>query len=832
MPHIDIREAARGRWPDILAQLGGLSSQQLTNKHQPCPNCGGEDRYRFDDLDGNGSWYCNQCGGPDERGGAGSGLDLLMRVKGWDFQTAARQVEQFLGIRRQRPDAPVRGAESVWWYTNDFAVCRFPGKAIRPLHWDGDKWKWGQPTGKRPLYNRDRLKANPDAFVLVVEGEKTADAAQRLFPSLVVTTWPGGCKATGKADWSPLSGRRVALWPDADSVGLHAMLTVAGMVRYEKLRMVRNPEGVPEGWDVADADWTPEQAAQWLRDNNYEPQLVAPAPEEADEPVFPEPPMSIEPEPLPDTGDLPFQILGSHKGRYFFLPNRCQEVLELSTSSLTKRGLCQLAPLRFWEVTFPGRTGPNWDSAMDWIIDQAQRVGVYDPSRLRGRGAWWDNDRVVLHLGNKLLIGGDEQQWLSVPGSNYIYERAISLPGFGDESLSDEDALAVLAMAHEFSWEVPASAALLAGWVVLAPFCGALEWRPHIWVTGGAGTGKSAVLRKFIRPLLTGHCHIAQASTTEAGVRSLLGSDAIPVVFDEADPSKDKDTDQMDNLLGFIRAASSDDSGSIIKGRADGGFNRFEARAMFCLASINAPVARKSDKDRFCLLSLRKGDPSKDWGDLEARLLQFITPELGKRLGVRTMKLIPAIRANARTFAAALASRYSQRFGDQCGTLVAGAYSLVDSSVVTLDQAKAWIDDMDWDSYSPDQNEADERECIQYLMQKTIVVDPSHRYQVGEIVLCAMQSGETPLEVLNAVNQNQAINLLGRHGFRVIAHEGEQYLAVANKANAIDEWLRGTRWANSHGRALKRIPGAIASGPQRFGVITQRCTLIPVDSLS
>ena len=48
----------------------------------------------------------------------------------------------------------------------------------------------------------------------------------------------------------------------------------------------------------------------------------------------------------------------------------------------------------------------------------------------------------------------------------------------------------ILELAQQFQWDVQASGMLLAGWVALAPICGALDWRPHIWLTGGAGTGK------------------------------------------------------------------------------------------------------------------------------------------------------------------------------------------------------------------------------------------------------------------------------------------------------------------------------------------------------
>lgn len=51
----DVITAASGRWRDILEVLAGLHAEQLSNRHQPCPACGGRDRYRFDDRDGNGS---------------------------------------------------------------------------------------------------------------------------------------------------------------------------------------------------------------------------------------------------------------------------------------------------------------------------------------------------------------------------------------------------------------------------------------------------------------------------------------------------------------------------------------------------------------------------------------------------------------------------------------------------------------------------------------------------------------------------------------------------------------------------------------------------------
>ena len=53
-----LKESAQGRWYGILTQLG-IDSAFLKNTHGPCPACGGQDRFRYDDKDGHGTYYCN-----------------------------------------------------------------------------------------------------------------------------------------------------------------------------------------------------------------------------------------------------------------------------------------------------------------------------------------------------------------------------------------------------------------------------------------------------------------------------------------------------------------------------------------------------------------------------------------------------------------------------------------------------------------------------------------------------------------------------------------------------------------------------------------------------
>jgi putative DNA primase/helicase len=88
-------DRARGHWREILPILG-VEERFLTGSHGPCPMCGGKDRYRFTDKDGDGWYYCNQCG-------PGSGILLLRRLYGWDHAEACRQVDQALGAEPPCP---------------------------------------------------------------------------------------------------------------------------------------------------------------------------------------------------------------------------------------------------------------------------------------------------------------------------------------------------------------------------------------------------------------------------------------------------------------------------------------------------------------------------------------------------------------------------------------------------------------------------------------------------------------------------------------------------------------------------------------------------------
>jgi len=531
-----------------------------------------------------------------------------------------------------------------------------------------------------------------------------------------------------------------------------------------------------------------------------------------------------------------FTCLGFDQDAFYYQPHRTGQVVRLSRSSHTGTNLVALAPLSHWEHEHPGnKSAPNWTAAASALFwDQAQ-VGVYAPDRIRGRGAWWDHNRSVLHLGDRIVVDGNERPVTSrIPGSPYIYQRLSSVQGpAGVEPLSDTDAYLLAHIAERFHWEVPASGLLLAGWVTLAPICGALDWRPHAWLTAAAGSGKSAILDRYVTPLLGDMGLFVAGNTTEPGIRQALRADALPVVFDEAESNERTDQQRMQAILGLARVASSESKAHTLKGTPEGDTQRFVIRSMFLMSSIATSLKQGADRSRFAQLTLRShSEIPKDqrlahWEALDRDLDRHISEDVGRRLQARTISLIPNIRASIRVFTRVAAERFdSQRLGDQYGTLLAGAWSLQSSAIVTDDQARQLIDQNNWEPYSQATEIPDERRCIQRILQHQVRVEAEKTLtrSIGELVGLALYH-ETDMHITARL----AESTLGRNGIKC----DEGALLVSNNADAIANILRDTSWSNCWPTVLSRLPGATKAGSVYFrGAGTNsRAVRIPIDAV-
>lgn len=753
------------------------------------------------------------------------------------------------------------------------------GKDVIPTSWQlntetGEEcWRQGAFEEPRPLYGADLLDADADANVILVEGEKACDAARRLLAGtpFLVLTWPGGCKAVDKADWSALAGRKVVGWPDCDSQrdrdgatrpyaeqpGMGAMLRIAELLAAYDVEMrivaVEQPHTIADGWDLADAEaegWDRARVMDSLRARLATPAEIrersvpvepAPANDNAPPPVDDEPPPPTEPPAKPGkadkekpntpprglVGQLPFRALGYNHGHYYYLSAEQRQIHEYQKSDHTPNGLMQLANLSFWQDAFSygdKMKGEHWQAATDALMRMSGRAGIFDTDIIRGRGCWVDRsdgtNRVIMNLGNRLLVDGQDTEFEAVD-SHYIYEAGPRMAGPSDRPLTVAEARRVLDLAKRFNWEMPASAALLAGWVVLAPLCGALPWRPHIWITGGSFTGKTTILEKFIVPLLARTELQVQGNSTEAGVRQKLRADARPVVFDETEKNNEREAARIDNVLSLIRQASSESHARTLKGTTHGRNLEFHIRSMFCLSSIQVGMDRQADHTRISVLGLwgKQQKPKEEWDALQQKwveteqlLLDLRDEEdFGARLVARSVAMTSTILENIRTMTRVAGREFqSQRLGDQYGTLLAGAATLIYDHPISEEGALKFLRLFDWNVYHEAANEDESYDALTSIMQVEHRIDQergSVTMTTGELVAIVVDNSSK-----GGVWPGDAVNALGRLGLKVkrgIVGK-DAGLMIANKSERLQRALRGNPWASDWRSYLRRLPGAKA----------------------
>lgn len=290
---------AQGRWTSILPALG-IDKRFLSKKNGPCPMCGGKDRWRFTDLNGKGTWYCNQCLG-------GNGVALALKYTKLPFRDVAERIERALGaapleqIRTQRSDMDKRADLNALWksgepvrtddpvdrwlraravgmqnYPSCLRTCMRVRHSGPPVSWhpamlarvsDAD----GKPATIHKTYiTTDGKKADVDKVRLfcpgsvpaggavrlavvademgIAEGIETAFAAMQLFS---VPTWAALSDGGVEKFEPPPEVRRLVIFGDHDAkgAGQRAAYALAARLAGRVVVDVRIPEQVGTDWN-------------------------------------------------------------------------------------------------------------------------------------------------------------------------------------------------------------------------------------------------------------------------------------------------------------------------------------------------------------------------------------------------------------------------------------------------------------------------------------------------------------------------------------------------------------------------------------------------------
>ncbi len=370
--------------------------------------------------------------------------------------------------------------------------------------------------------------------------------------------------------------------------------------------------------------------------------------------------------------------LGLDGNRFYYFSTQTNTLRALAPNEHNRLQLTSLAREAYWTQRFPNSIGKegwiDFNALADELFAVQREKGHFNPADVRGTGAWIDQGRAVYNMGKHVMDGGRQVPVQNFNAQSKYHYQASNQQGFDpDAQLTPEERTRIDQAFAMLNYKTPQDHVYLVGHLVCAHICGALDWRPHVWLTGPRGSGKSWILGKVADLLMT---EIDRAST-EAGIRQTLKTNSIPYIIDEAEPNNRKDRARMDGVLELIRQSSSRAHGRIVKGSSGGEAVTFKINSTFLLASIQTSLDLGADSSRFTVIEMldTKTQPREQFMELQRTAHDFET--LGPKLAATCVHSINQILKSINDAAKHMTQNQTfleQRQIDQHATLI-GAYA-------------------------------------------------------------------------------------------------------------------------------------------------------------
>lgn len=732
-------------------------------------------------------------------------------VTHWDFYFKGKfvfRVARFIADDGKKSDRPF----TVW--TNG-TVKKFRAK---------------RPEGKFPLWNVDELEKQQNQPVILWEGQKDAEIGRGCIKNRVSVGWYQGAGNTDQTEWEPLRGREVWFVFDADLSGRKSIGKIKKVAKEFDiiLHLVYPPVNVEKGYSLADS----------LADNKLSDEEI--------EKIFSQA-IKKEPEKFLDDNPFEFKILG-YSGEYItFYPFGSKKVVKHKATSLGKPTLITLMDRELWgEYYAKMEGGIAWDTATNDILRAAERAPVFDPSIVRGSGAWMDNGKLVLNTGEKLIVDGVYRELHDSPGT-FIYERGLPMPYTTKDPANLQDLKNISSLISKFNWKDKIYSTLLKGWILLAPFGGALRWRSHVWLTGRKGSGKSWILENILYKLLGENFGVMGFGTsTPAGVRNALCNTSKCTIMDEMESDNMKYAEYIDQILKAFREGSSGKGhgAATLHGTSDGEGQRWVVQSMACFSSIGAAIKHGADKSRFTILALDIEKNKKTRDKIFAEICEealIITPYLGRAIVSRTLLKFDSVLKSIDIIINQMTNLVkNRREADQLGSLLAGAWMFENDEPPTAATAKEWLESLDLEILQKTSNDkSDEESCLAEILNGRIeLTDGSVRSRVSiSAVLEYWYHKNKTMTELNIVDLPvKDLNII-RHelcqvGIKPMSKNGEVTIRFAADHPSIKKILKESPWAYIYDEMLSRLDIFIhKKGPDRFAGVPSMFVELRADKL-
>lgn len=696
------------------------------------------------------------------------------------------------------------------------------------IKWRCKGFKELTDTGfKIPFYNRHLFETKENLPILMVEGQKCAAAAHELLSDIFLcTTEYGGLK---NCELDILKGRTVYRWIDPDSAGVKKLFQFKDLIKdfNVTLHVVKSPLRKPAGWDIADAieeGWTKQQLQDHIENSE----------ESGGEDSFIE-------------DGLDFKIIGTTNTDIFFFPRGSKTVKSYKQSGLTKNVLMTIMDRSKWADYFAkAEGGIAWDAAVNFILRKAENAPFYYNTMIRGAGAWKDRDRLVINCGTHLLVDGVKTDLYDFD-SDYIYEKKDNVPYSVTETFTVNESRQLVDILNTIEFMHPADHLILAGWLLLSAFGGALRWRPKVWLSGPRGAGKSYIIDEIITPIVgQDFGHISPGTSSEAAIRRQAGTNSLPNIHDEMESDNKYYAENINNILMFYRVGASGENGGIIKVADNGNIQKWISQCMALFASIGAAIKNGADRSRITVINLKPPrreeikQREENFKQLEDKVLG-LTRAWSIGFNSRTLQIWPEVERCIKVMIKLCTDRLgSRREGDQIGTLLAGAYMVTHDTAPLASEADKWLDTLDIENVSSDKHEkADEEMVIDEILTYNVLVsekENNYRMTVSNLLIFWFINHGVSISDAGHLaeynyNTQTVKTVLEEHGIKPVYRKEGSYIAIAKGHPRIREILKNTAWQENYSDFLKRlqISDSEEHGPTNFAGINKR--YIQIDAL-
>jgi phage/plasmid primase-like uncharacterized protein len=375
-------------------------------------------------------------------------------------------------------------------------------------------------------------------------------------------------------------------------------------------------------------------------------------------------------------GEFTDVILLGHvdHNEFYYLSTQSKTIINLKGHQHKGEHLKAIANEKFWAEKYgskkdkDGNVQPNWTKIADTLLERQRDIGPFDLKKMRGLGVWDDEGRIFVNIGSG-VYSSERQHVMSnidphLATKNFYKNEPSDMVNFDDE-LTDEECLAIIKAFQHLRFKNEFDFFYVTGFLAIANCFAALNWRPHLWVSGPAGSGKSWTLKQMGKLI---HYRLPVKGSTVSGIKQELNCHAKCVVYDEAEASQ-----MLDSVVELARQCSTKNDDKILRGTTFGQAISYEANACFLMGSIEPPRMNKADDSRFFLIEMID---LKDQTNAEFDLIheKFKAIEgMGKRLMVRCVKNFTTLLKNIELCKKMLREKgVGSREADQLATIMGG----------------------------------------------------------------------------------------------------------------------------------------------------------------